>query len=153
MPTTPPGAGGYQPIQIALRALTQYGMGQPAAAEITVTEIVDERLDRIAVWLWTDFLCDAANGGRKADVQSLEFETPGGTRQTLDEVAPATAWAGQIITARLAHDDDAYNNLINALPADRDGKVLYLVNTLGCIVRSAQNIDKSITYLDDQAGQ
>lgn len=71
-----------------------------------------------AVVAWADWVLAARNGGQVAPVTDVIgiswLNTDTGDIETADEVPPEVRWAGQVIAARSAMDEDGFMALLHA---------------------------------------
>lgn len=74
-----------------------------------------------ALIAWADTMIRYTAGGPAEDGQQVHLafmQAETGRVHGADEAPPAVRWAGQLIAARAARDEQAWHALVDALPAD-----------------------------------
>lgn len=125
-------------IELAARALHQAARNQFRAAGRTVAQLIEVFGDegmQLALMAWCDYIAqhDPAgphDPGKPLALAFQEFST--GEVRAAGAVEPETAWAGQMIVARLQMDEDQWRALL-AVPPRREfgryaGVLLYAVS-------------------------
>ena len=110
----------------------------PAATQRAATALITTHGPDVinpVMMAWIDTVI-GAQGIPYGQPGALAFlDTDGGPwTENADDVRPAVAWAGRLINARIACDEDSYRALIGAVPAGRDGE--YINALLDCCALS-----------------
>lgn len=119
---------------LALEALHYAAMGHEERAETLVDEVREHFGEdglKIAIGVWCDVVTDKYTGHEDVTVEGIDFQyCDTGAVTSADEVPPATRWAGQILTARIARDIPNFEAFLATLPADPEPQAEYVAAIL-----------------------
>lgn len=104
-----------------------------------------------ALRAWSDWYADHATDGQpvrsKARVAYIRSDTGQLDREDSDRLPPHIRWAGQIIAARCALDQDRFEELIDEMP--RDGQTIgeYVSAVLLTVARTVNGLPRGFARI------
>ena len=111
---------------------------QDAATALVTTHGPGVLGDVMLAWIDTALAAQGITCDRTGEPAQLLFGdlTTGRIATDADDVNPATAWAGRLINARIADDQDSYRALLDSVPDGMDQR--YVTVLLDCCAQSCR---------------
>jgi hypothetical protein len=145
-----------KPVRLAAAAFQAALAGKSDAAIHYVQRINDECGGHgiyVALMAWIDSYADHATGGlpgrAKVRMSYIQEDTGELTDDTSEKLPHEIAWAGQLTAARVALDQDRFDELIRRMPKDGGQIGLYVVAVLECVTRTINGLPRGFARMGE----